>query len=459
MFANLTDKITSAFEKLKGQGVITDNTLDSAMREIRIALLESDVSLSVAKEFIENVRSKAKGQEVFKSVSPAQMVIKIVNDELTNLLGSDASDLNFNAKSPVLFLVVGLQGSGKTTSTGKLANWINKNKNKKVMMASLDIYRPAAQEQLISIGQKSKIKTLDVQRNKKPLDIAKIALDEAKKNDVDVLILDSAGRNQIDNKMMKEIEDISNSFNFSEILLVSDSMTGQDAVNTAKTFSEKINLTGIILTRIDGDSRGGAALSMRYVTKKPIKFLGSGEKIEDLELFYPDRIANRILGMGDVVTLVEKAAKEVDQEEAKKLQEKFLKGKFTLIDYSKQLDQLTKMGGIESMLKYLPGMSGLKDKVEKSIQNEDIFKKQKAMIGSMTKREKYFPDLIKASRKKRISIGSGTSIQDINKLLKQFKKMSQMVKKMGKDRNIQNMMKSGKFNNIENLINKNNQLQ
>jgi signal recognition particle subunit SRP54 len=258
---------------------------------------------------------------------------------------------------------------------------------------------------------------------------------------------------------MKEIEDISNSFNFSEILLVSDSMTGQDAVNTAKTFSEKINLTGIILTRIDGDSRGGAALSMRYVTKKPIKFLGSGEKIEDLELFYPDRIANRILGMGDVVTLVEKAAKEVDQEEAKKLQEKFLKGKFTLIDYSKQLDQLTKMGGIESMLKYLPGMSGLKDKVEKSIQNEDIFKKQKAMIGSMTKREKYFPDLIKASRKKRISIGSGTSIQDINKLLKQFKKMSQMVKKMGKDRNIQNMMKSGKFNNIENLINKNNQLQ
>ncbi len=459
MFANLTDKITSAFDRLKGQGVITDNTLDSAMREIRVALLESDVSLSVAKEFIENVRSKAKGQEVFKSVSPAQMVIKIVNDELTDLLGSDASDLNLNAKSPVLFLVVGLQGSGKTTSTGKLANWINKNKNKKVMMASLDIYRPAAQEQLISIGQKNKIKTLDLQSNKKPLDIAKIAVNEAKKNEVDVLILDSAGRNQIDNKMMKEIEDISNGFNFSEILLVSDSMTGQDAVNTAKTFSEKIKLTGIILTRIDGDSRGGAALSMRYVTKKPIKFLGSGEKIEDLELFYPDRIANRILGMGDVVTLVEKAAKEVDQEEAKKIQEKFLKGKFTLIDYSKQLDQLTKMGGIESMLKYLPGMSGLKDKVEKSIQNEDIFKKQKAMIGSMTKRERYFPDLIKASRKKRISIGSGTNIQDINKLLKQFKKMSQMVKKMGKDRNIQNMMKSGKLNNIENLINKNNQLQ
>ena len=457
MFENLTDKITSAFDKLKGQGVITDNTLDSAMREIRVALLESDVSLSVAKEFIENVRSKAKGQEVFKSVSPAQMVIKIVNDELTNLLGSDASDLNLNAKSPVLFLVVGLQGSGKTTSTGKLANWINKNKNKKVMMASLDIYRPAAQEQLISIGQKNKIKTLNLQSNKKPLDIAKIALNEAKKSDVDVLILDSAGRNQIDNKMMKEIEDISNSFNFSEILLVSDAMTGQDAVNTAKTFSEKINLTGIILTRIDGDSRGGAALSMKYITKKPIKFLGSGEKIEDLELFYPDRIANRILGMGDVVTLVEKAAKEVDQEEAKKLQEKFLKGKFSLIDYSKQLDQLTKMGGIESMLKYLPGMAGLKDKVEKSIQNEDIFKKQKAMIGSMTKREKYFPDLIKASRKKRISNGSGTTIQDINKLLKQFKKMSQMVKKMGKDRNIQNMMKSGKFNNIEGLINKNNQ--
>ncbi len=455
MFQSLTEKITGIFDKLKSKGFINEETLDSVMREIRVALLESDVSISVAKEFIEKVKIKARGKEVIKSVSPAQMVIKIVNDELTDILGSENSEINLNAKTPILILMVGLQGSGKTTSTGKLAKWIINNKNKKVLMASLDIYRPAAQEQLISLGKANDIETLEAQTKKQPLEIASIAVDKAKNEDFDILILDSAGRNQVDKEMMNEIKNISKKFKFNETLLVSDAMTGQDAVNTAKAFSEAVDLSGIILTRIDGDSRGGAALSMKHITSKPIKFLGSGEKVDDFESFHPDRIANRILGMGDVVTLVEKAAKEVDEKEAKELQEKFLKGRFTLLDYYKQLEQLTKMGGFEGILKYLPGMSGLKEKVEKSLENEDIFKKQKAIITSMTKKEKIFPDIIKASRKNRICKGSGSSIQDINKLLKQFKKMSQMMKKMGKDRNIQNMMKTGQFNNLDKMIDTN----
>ena len=455
MFQSLTEKISGIFDKLKGKGFINDETLDSVMREIRVALLESDVSISVAKDFIENVKIKARGQEVIKSVSPAQMVIKIVNDELTEILGSENSDINLNSKIPNLILMVGLQGSGKTTSTAKLAKWITSNKNKKVMMASLDIYRPAAQEQLISLGKTNNIETLEAQTKMKPIEIAKISIEKAKKDNFDVLILDSAGRNQVDKEMMIEIKDISKKFKFNETLLVSDSMTGQDAVNTAKAFSDSVDLSGIILTRIDGDSRGGAALSMKQITSKPIKFLGSGEKVDDFESFHPDRIANRILGMGDVVTLVEKAAKEVDEQEAKELQKKFLKGRFTLSDYYKQLEQLTKMGGFEGIIKYLPGMSGLKEKVEKSLQNEDIFKKQKAIITSMTKKERIFPDIVKASRKNRISKGSGSSVQDINKLLKQFKKMSQMMKKMGNDRNIQNMMKTGQFNNLDKMIDTN----
>ena len=455
MFQNLTEKISGIFDKLKGKGFINDETLDSVMREIRVALLESDVSISVAKDFIENVKIKAKGQEVIKSVSPAQMVIKIVNDQLTEILGSENSDINLNSKIPNLILMVGLQGSGKTTSTAKLAKWITSNKNKKVMMASLDIYRPAAQEQLISLGKTNNIETLEAQTKMKPIEIAKISIEKAKKDNFDVLILDSAGRNQVDKEMMIEIKDISKKFKFNETLLVSDSMTGQDAVNTAKAFSDSVDLSGIILTRIDGDSRGGAALSMKQITSKPIKFLGSGEKVDDFESFHPDRIANRILGMGDVVTLVEKAAKEVDEQEAKELQKKFLKGRFTLSDYYKQLEQLTKMGGFEGIIKYLPGMSGLKEKVEKSLQNEDVFKKQKAIITSMTKKERIFPDIVKASRKNRISKGSGSSVQDINKLLKQFKKMSQMMKKMGNDRNIQNMMKTGQLNNLDKMIDTN----
>ena len=455
MFENLTEKITSAFNKLKGKGLIDEASLSDALREIRIALLESDVSISVAKDFINRVREKSLGKEVIKSISPGQMVIKIVNDELTELLGSESYEVNLKSKPPALVLMVGLQGSGKTTSSAKLANWIEKNKSKKVMMASLDIYRPAAQEQLITLGNQNGIHVLQKQDNKKPLEILKLAKKEAEKNDFDVLILDSAGRNHIDEKMMKEIKEISKFTNFTEVLFVSDSLTGQDAVNTAQSFSEKLDLTGIILTRLDGDGRGGAALSMKETIKKPIKFIGIGEKLDDFEVFHPDRIANRILGMGDVVTLVEKASEQIDKDEAEKLQKKILKGRFSLVDYAKQLDQLTKMGGIQGFLKYLPGMTGLKEKVEQSAENNDIFKKQKAIISSMTKKEKSYPDIVKASRKLRISKGSGTSVQDINKLLKQFKKMSQMMKKMGKNKNFENIMSSGQLGDIQSLMNKN----
>ncbi|MEL0245579.1 MAG: signal recognition particle protein [Alphaproteobacteria bacterium] len=455
MFENLTEKITGIFDKLKGKGIIDETSLNEALREIRIALLESDVSIQVAKDFIEKVRTKALGKEIVKSVSPSQMVVKIVNDELTDLLGSESYEVNLKSKPPAIILMVGLQGSGKTTTSAKLAKWIEKNKSKKVLMASLDIYRPAAQEQLLTLGENNKIAVLPKQDKKKPLDIAKIAKKEAEDKDFDVLILDSAGRNHIDKKMMSEIKDISNFSKFTEIFFVSDSLTGQDAVNTAASFSEKVDLTGIILTRLDGDGRGGAALSMKETINKPIKFIGVGEKIDDFEVFHPDRIANRILGMGDVVSLVEKASEQIDKEDAEKLQKKILKGRFSLTDYSKQLDQLTNMGGIQGFLKYLPGMSGLKEKVEQSIENSDIFKKQKAIISSMTKKEKSFPDIVKASRKIRISKGSGTSVQDINKLLKQFKKMSQMMKKMGKNKNFENMMSSGQMGDLQSLLNKN----
>ena len=455
MFENLTDKITNVFNKLKGKGIIDENSLNEALREIRIALLESDVSIKVAKDFIERVKQKALGKEVIKSVSPSQMVVKIVNDELTSLLGSESYEINLKSKPPAIMLMVGLQGSGKTTTSAKLAKWIEKNKNKKVLMASLDIYRPAAQEQLLTLGADNTIAVLPKQDKKKPLDIAKIAKKHAEDNDFDVLILDSAGRNHVDKKMMLEIQEISKFSSFTEIFFISDSLTGQDAVNTATSFSEKVDLTGIILTRLDGDGRGGAALSMKETINRPIKFIGVGEKIDDFEVFHPDRIANRILGMGDVVSLVEKASEQIDKEDAEKLQKKILKGKFSLVDYSKQLDQLTNMGGIQGFLKYLPGMSGLKEKVEQSMENSDIFKKQKAIISSMTKKEKNFPDIVTASRKIRISKGSGTSVQDINKLLKQFQKMSQMMKKMGKNKNLENMMSSRQMGDLQSLLNKN----
>ena len=455
MFESLGEKLSSAFKKLKGKGVITETTLNDAMREIRIALLEADVALEVSKSFIQLVKEKALGKEVLKSVDPAQMVVKIVNDELIEILGSENYELNLKSKPPAIVLLAGLQGSGKTTSAAKLAKRITKTSNKKVLMASLDVYRPAAQEQLEVLGNQNQIQTLEIIKNQKPLEIAERAVNYAKSEFFDVLILDSAGRNQVDDKMMKEIVSISKKIKTTERLLVVDSMAGQDAVNTAKHFNTALDLTGILLTRVDGDSRGGAALSMKSVAKCPIKFIGVGEKVEDLEEFHPDRIANRILGMGDVVTLVEKAHEEINEKEAEDLQKRFLKGKFTLNDYSKQLSQISKMGGISGLLKYLPGLNEIKNKIEESNEHNEIINIQNSIISSMTKKERIYPELIKASRKKRISSGSGRSIQEINKLLKQFKKMSQMVKKVGKNKQLESILKSGDQNNIQSMLTNN----
>lgn len=455
MFESLGEKLSSAFKKLKGKGVITETTLNDAMREIRIALLEADVALEVSKSFIQLVKEKALGKEVLKSVDPAQMVVKIVNDELIEILGSENYELNLKSKPPAIVLLAGLQGSGKTTSAAKLAKRITKTSNKKVLMASLDVYRPAAQEQLEVLGNQNQIQTLEIIKNQKPLEIAERAVNYAKSEFFDVLILDSAGRNQVDDKMMKEIVTISKKIKTTERLLVVDSMAGQDAVNTAKHFNTALDLTGILLTRVDGDSRGGAALSMKSVAKCPIKFIGVGEKVEDLEEFHPDRIANRILGMGDVVTLVEKAHEEINEKEAEDLQKRFLKGKFTLNDYSKQLNQISKMGGISGLLKYLPGLNEIKNKIEESNEHNEIINIQNSIISSMTKKERIYPELIKASRKKRISLGSGRSVQEINKLLKQFKKMSQMVKKVGKNKQLESMLKSGDQNNIQSMLTNN----
>ena len=454
MFESLSEKINETFKVLKGKGTITASNLEEALRSIRVAFLEADVALTATRDFIERIRGKAIGQTVIRSVSPAQMVIKIVNDELIEFLGSKNHEINFNNRPPLIILMAGLQGSGKTTTTAKLAYRLKNKFKKSVLVASLDTYRPAAREQLESLAKKNNIDSLEIIGSERPNQIILRAEQKAKNENYDVLILDSAGRNHIDTKMMNELIDISNKISISETLLVVDSMSGQDAANVAKHFSDKLNVTGIILSRLDGDARGGAALSMRSITQKPIKFIGVGEKVEELDEFFPDRIASRILGMGDVVTLVEKAAEDIDEEEAKNLQKKILKGRFSLIDYSKQLDQISKLGGIQSLLKYLPGLSNLKNNVNESIENSKIVEIQKAMINSMTKKERIFPDIIKASRKVRIAKGSGTRVQDVNKLLKQFKKMSQMMKKFGKNKNMDQIMNSPQFKNLGSLINK-----
>ena len=452
MFDSLSDKVTQAFKKLTGKGTINESSLNDALREIRIAFLEADVALSATKTFIENIKSKALGKTVLNSVSPGQMVIKIVNDELIKFLGSDNYEINLKSKPPVVILMAGLQGSGKTTTSAKLANRLINKQKKTVLMASLDTYRPAAQEQLQTLGNQNKIETLEIINNQSPLEIALRAKDKAEKENFDILILDSAGRNHIDKKMMDEIVNVSKKVSISQTLLVVDSMAGQDAANIAKSFSQKLDLSGIILTRVDGDSRGGAALSMKTITDKPILYMGVGEKIEEFEEFHPDRIASRILGMGDVVSLVEKASEEIDEKEAETLQKKLIRGRFTLTDYAKQLDQITKMGGIQGLLKYLPGMDKLKNNVDSSIDKSKLIESQKAMISSMTRKEKNFPDIIKASRKIRIAKGSGTTVQELNKLLKQFKKMSQMMKKFGKNKNMESIMNSPQFKNFNTLM-------
>ena len=432
MFENLTNKFEEIFSSLKKAPSLDEKQVDEGLRSVRLALLEADVSLDVAKQFIENVKPKALGKEIVRSTSPGQMVVKIVYDELVNLLGSNSEKINLNAVPPVSMMLVGLQGSGKTTSAAKIAKHIEKVNKKKIMMVSLDVYRPAAQEQLKLLGEQNNILTLPIVEGQQPLDICRRALSAANLNGSEVIIFDTAGRTQIDLQMMSEIKQIEQTINPSETLLVADSLTGQVAANVAKEFKSTVNLTGIVLTRSDGDGRGGAALSMKYVSQVPIKFLGVGEKIENLEEFYPDRIANRILGMGDIVSLVEKATQDIDEENLKKTEEKLKKGQFSLDDYLSQLRQMKKMGGIEGIMSFLPGVSKIKNQMDQAGVDEKIVSKNEAVILSMTKKERVNPKIIDGSRKKRIANGSGTDIATINKLLKQFKMMSEMMKKMSK---------------------------
>ncbi len=442
MFENLTNKFEEIFSSLKKAPSLDEKQVDEGLREIRLALLEADVSLEVVKEFINRVKPKALGQEIVRSTSPGQMVVKVVNDELISFLGDKNSDIELNAVPPVPVMLVGLQGSGKTTTTAKLARFLEANKKKKVMMASLDVYRPAAQEQLRLLGEQNNIITLPVIKDQLPADICRRAISAANLNGADVILFDTAGRTQIDLQMMSEIKQIESIINPSETILVADSLTGQVAANVAKEFKSTVNLTGIILTRSDGDGRGGAALSMKYVADVPIKFLGVGEKIENFEVFHPDRIANRILGMGDIVSLVEKAAEDLDEEKLKNTEEKLKKGQFSLEDYLTQLRQMKKMGGIEGIMSFLPGVSKVKSQMDQAGVDEKIITQNEAVILSMTKKERENPKIIDGSRKKRIANGSGTDVATINKLLKQFKMMSEMMKKMSKG-NTKGMMDKG----------------
>ncbi len=436
MFENLTNKLENIFSKLKSAPSLTEEQVDSGLKEIRLALLDADVALSVTKEFISKVKPKAIGQEIIKSTSAGQMIVKIVYDELVKILGSKNEELNFKAVPPVSVLLVGLQGSGKTTSAAKLAKSIEKNHKKKVMLVSLDVYRPAAQEQLKLLAEANGIQCLPIVEKQQPVDITKRALNVANLNGSDIIIFDTAGRTQIDLPMMSEIKQIKDITKPAETILVADSLTGQIAVSVAKEFDTAVNLSGIILTRVDGDARGGAALSMKHVTGKPIKFIGVGEKITDLEIFHPDRLANRILGMGDVVTLVEKAQQDLSEEKIKETEEDLKKGIFTMDSYLAQLRQMKKMGGMEGVMSMLPGVNKMKAKMDQANIDEKMLVENEAIILSMTKKEKENPKIISGSRRKRISIGSGVDVSKINKLLKQFKMMSDMMKKMSQGKKI-----------------------
>ena len=436
MFDNLTNKLENIFSKLKSAPSLNEEQVDSGLKEIRQALLEADVALPVAKEFIANIKPKAIGQEIIRSTSPGQMIVKIVYDELVSILGTKNEELNLKAVPPVSLLLVGLQGSGKTTSAAKLAKLIEKNFKKKVMLVSLDVYRPAAQEQLKLLAETNDILNLPIVEKQQPIDITKRALNAANLNGSDVIIFDTAGRTQIDLPMMSEIKQIKEIINPAETILVADSLTGQIAVNVAKEFDTAVSLSSIILTRVDGDGRGGAALSMKHVTGKPIKYIGVGEKINDFELFHPDRIANRILGMGDVVTLVEKASQDIDEEKIKKTEEEFKKGVFTMDTYLSQLRQMKKMGGMEGVMSLLPGVSKMKAQMDNASIDEKMLIENEAVILSMTKQEKENPKIVSGPRRKRISQGAGVDVSKINKLLKQFKMMSDMMKKMSQGKKI-----------------------
>jgi len=446
MFEGLSKRLGDVFDRLRGRGALTEADVDAALREVRTALLEADVALPVVRQFVDEVRPKAIGADVIRSVTPGQMVIKIVNDHLVEMLGGTVSDLDLGAVPPVVILMVGLQGSGKTTSSAKIAYRLSQGPQgmaaemfsgtfatrRKVMMASLDTRRPAAQQQLKILGEQTGVPTLPIVPLEMPLAITRRALETAKREGFDVLILDTAGRLSIDEELMKEVADISVLSQPKETLLVADAMTGQDAVNVAKAFNERLAVTGIVLTRVDGDARGGAALSMRAVTGRPVKLIGVGEKFDALEPFHPDRIASRILGMGDIVSLVERAAETIDKEDAEKLAAKVRKGQFDMDDLLNQLRQLRKMGGLSGLMGMLPGAMQAKAAMSKAKIDEGQLKRQEAIILSMTPKERRNPDVIHASRKKRIAKGSGVQVQDVNKLLKQHADMLKMMKRVNK---------------------------
>jgi signal recognition particle subunit SRP54 len=432
MFDPLSSKLGDVFDRLRRRGSLSEADVSEALREIRLALLDADVALPVVKDFINDVRVKAVGTEVLRSVSPGQMVVKIVNDALIAALGGTAVPINLFAPAPIPILMVGLQGSGKTTTSGKIALRLKTKERKKVLLASLDTQRPAAQLQLEQLATRAEVASLPIIPGQTPLQIARRAMDTARREVFDVVILDTAGRLSIDLALMEEVKAIRAAVNPVETLLVVDAMTGQDAVTTATAFNQALGITGIVMTRLDGDSRGGAALSMRAVTGAPIKLVGTGEKLDALDNFDPERVAGRILGMGDIVGLVERAAETIDQQEAEKLAKRMAKGKFDLEDYANQLKQISKMGSLSGIMGMLPGVGKIKQALADANLETTVFKRQAAIISSMTVAERRNPDLLKASRKKRIAAGSGTSVQDVNKLLKQFDDMSTMMKRMNK---------------------------
>lgn len=440
MFDNLSDRLNKTFKAIRGQGRLTESNIKDALRDVRRALLEADVALPVVKSFITKVQERAVGQEVSTSLNPGQAFIKIVREQLAEVMGAEAEPLNFNVEPPAVIMVAGLQGAGKTTSIGKLAKWLKEREKKKVMVVSADVYRPAAIKQLETLAEQVDVLFYPSTAEQDPVDIARNAHAEAKKQFVDVLLLDTAGRLHIDNEMMQEVQRLHSSINPCETLFVVDSMTGQDAANTAKAFNDALPLTGVILTKTDGDARGGAALSIREITGKPIKFIGAGEKTDALEPFHPDRMAGRILGMGDVLSLIEEAEAKIDQKKAQKFAQKVQKsGQFDLEDFLEQLQQINNMGGVGGLMGKLPGMDQLKGQVDGD-KAEKEFKRLEAIIYSMTKQERRFPAVIKGSRKRRIAAGSGTSVPDVNRLLKQFTQMQKMMKKM-KGGGMKNMMR------------------
>ena len=431
MFESLSDKLSGVFDRLTRRGSLTEADVNEALREIRHALLEADVALDVVRSFTDKVRERAVGANVIKSVSPGQMVVKIVNDVLIETLGQNAEPIDLAARPPVAIMMSGLQGAGKTTTTAKIAKRLKERHGKRALMASLDVKRPAAQEQLAVLGRQVEVDTLPIIANQTPVQIARRAMEQARIEGYDVVLLDTAGRTHIDEPLMQEMADIKSYADPHEILLVADALTGQDAVNLAKSFDERVGLTGIVLTRMDGDGRGGAALSMRFVTGKPIKLIGVGEKMDALDEFSPARIANRILGMGDIVALVEKAAAAIDAEQARKAAERIAKGKFDLQDLCDQLAQMEKIGGIGGIMGLLPGVAKMKDQIAKANLDDGMIKRQRAIILSMTPKERRNPDLLKASRKKRIAAGSGAKVEEVNRPRKQHRQTADLMKSFG----------------------------